>query len=225
MGVVVVVDDGELTNDQAQLADLREKHPLPDDVDDAVVNLAQLAVAMNVSGNTVSKWITAGLPQLEGGGNGREYQFRLADCYAWRMDRDVAEQARRAGADRAASQMALLFQNEDEDSPTAGMTPKAIKEMAEADYAFKRAAEQRGELVRADRVRLLFEDVAILVRQGITSVVDYAEKEYALTPEQVEALQRRMDQILIQMRIDLGAVVTPRGEVQAIRPEQDALNV
>ncbi|MBL3611465.1 hypothetical protein JMM60_22460, partial [Rhodovulum sulfidophilum] len=55
------------------LADLRRLYPLPEGVEDTAMNRAQIARALDVSDNTISKWIAQGMPVLEEGGNGREY--------------------------------------------------------------------------------------------------------------------------------------------------------
>ncbi|OLS45955.1 hypothetical protein BV509_17400, partial [Rhodovulum sulfidophilum] len=144
-------------------ADLRRRYPLPEGVEDAPMNRAQIARALNVSDNTITKWIAQGLPVLEEGGNGREYAFSPADCYAWRMHRDAETRAAKSAADTAAAQLAMAFRNLDEDDANAasGLTARQIAEEAEADYKYQRAAEQRGELTRTARVRDLFEDMLV----------------------------------------------------------------
>ncbi|MCE8421237.1 terminase small subunit, partial [Rhodovulum sulfidophilum] len=72
---------------------------------DTAMNRAQIARALDVSDNTISKWIAQGMPVLEEGGNGREYAFSPADCYAWRRHRDAETRAAKAAADRPASRL------------------------------------------------------------------------------------------------------------------------
>ncbi|MBK5924772.1 hypothetical protein CCR90_13540 [Rhodovulum sulfidophilum] len=101
------------------LAELRRLYPLPEGVEDTAMNRAQIARALDVSDNTISKWIAQGMPVLEEGGNGREYAFSPADCYAWRRHRDAEARAAKAAADRSASQLAMAFRNLDEEDANA----------------------------------------------------------------------------------------------------------
>ncbi|HGG04736.1 MAG TPA: hypothetical protein ENK28_04705 [Aliiroseovarius sp.] len=200
------------------LTDLRAKYPLPDGVSDAVVNRAQLAVALAVSENTITKYMSqadGGMPVLSVGGNGREYEFQLADCYAWRMARDEEARRQKAAGDQAALQLALAFRNDDEALVNSGervLSAKDIRAESEADLQRNKAAELRGELVRASRVREAFEDMMVAFRITITTVVDYSEMEFGLTPEQVEKLQRRCDAVLVQARTELSKVMGNNGQ-------------
>lgn len=221
---------GPIDNRDAELAELRRRYPLPAGVEDAVVNRSQLAVAMNVSENTITKWIAAGMPLQEAGGNGREYSFALSDCYAWRMERDDQLRAQKDAADRSAAQLALAFRNagdEDEDGAPAQLTARQILEEAEADYKYQRAAEQRGELVRTSRVRDLFEDTLVEFRTAISTLVDFAEMEFSLDPEQVDRLEKRCDNALVQARVNLSNAIGRGAEqpVEMRRGDQDQLPI
>ncbi|BAQ69433.1 hypothetical protein NHU_02281 [Rhodovulum sulfidophilum] len=187
------------------LADLRRLYPLPEGVEDTAMNRAQIARALDVSDNTISKWIAQGMPVLEEGGNGREYAFSPADCYAWRRHRDAETRAAKAAADRSASQLAMAFRNLDEEdaNASAGLTAKQIAEEADADYRYQRAAEQRGELTRTARVRDLFEDMLVEFRRTITTLVDYCEMEFSLDPEETAKLEARCDGALVRARGNL----------------------
>lgn len=195
-------------------------HPLPEGITDEVLNRSQLAVAMQVSDNTISKYLSRGMPCLSQGGNGKDYEFQLSHCYAWRMAEDADLAAKKAKGDDVARQMALHFRNDDEEIEDSApvLTAKEIKEESEADYARNKAAEARRDLVRRHRVDELFETVLIEFRTQITTLVDFAEMEFSLTPEQVEKIQTRCDSTLVQARVNLQSVtgtvieipVTPR---------------
>lgn len=202
--------------DDLDLEKLTAAHPLPDGVEDVVVNRTQLGIALSVSENTISKYISQGLPVLTVGGNGKEYEFQLSDCYAWRCARDEDARTQKSAGDHAAAQLALTFRNHDdsETAPSSELTAKQIIEEAEADYKYQRAAEQRGELVRASRVRDLFEDTLVEFRTTITTVVDFAEMEFGLKPDQVDKLERRCNNALVQARVNLGKL-TALGAEQA----------
>lgn len=196
----------------------RREYPLPDDIPDQVVNRATLARGLDVSENTVSKYLADGMPCLTVGGNGRDYEFQLGDCYAWRMARDADLAAKRRAGDAAAAQLALVFRNDDEGgaSETAGLSAREIAEESDADFRRHRAAEQRRELVRTSRVRELFEDVLVEFRTQVTTLVDFSELEFSLTPDQVEVLERRCDNALMQARQKLEQKLGD-GEVTPLR--------
>ncbi|WP_237400491.1 terminase small subunit [Rhodovulum visakhapatnamense] len=210
MRVVVVMPE-------IDTADLRRRYPLPEGVEDAPMNRAQIARALNVSDNTITKWIAQGLPVLEEGGNGREYAFSPADCYAWRMHRDAETRAAKSAADTAAAQLAMAFRNLDEDdaNAAAGLTARQIAEEAEADYKYQRAAEQRGELTRTARVRDLFEDMLVEFRRTVTTLVDYCEMEFSLDPEETAKLESRCDGALMRARSNL-EIAIGRGAAETV---------
>lgn len=204
----------DLTETGFDLARAMKAHPLPEDIEDTELNRSQLALAMDVSDNTITKWLTRGMPCVTPGGNGRDYVFSLAECYAWRREIEEADRASRNKADEAARQMALLFRNEDDDGAAGGeqefLTARQRIEESEAAYKEMRAAELRGDLVRVHRVRDLFEDVLVQMRTQVVALVDYAEIEFGLTPDQVEAMQRRCDETLVSARHDLSNLIEER---------------
>jgi len=153
------------------------------------------------------------MPCLQEGGNGRDYEFQLGDCYAWRMARLEADRAEKARADAAAAQLALTFANDDALDPSeARLSPKEIREQSEAQLLRMKAAEARGDLVRAERVRGLFEEVLERVRVTLITLPDFAEREFGLPPAQVEALERRVFGAMTDLRQELHTL-TAAGEV------------
>lgn len=203
-------------------------HPLPDGQPDAILNRAQLAIALGVSENTVTKYITQGMPVMTEGANGQAYEFQLSECYAWRMWRDDETRRTKAVGDAAARQMAMLFRNtEDDEDDAPFMSARQIAEESDADYRRQRAAELRGELVRTAKMRTLIEDILMEFRTSVTTLVDYCEIEFGLTPEQTDKLQRRCDQVLVQSRLRMSEdLAAPAGDVAALgRGEQESLPV
>ena len=196
--VVVVMDDAELNI-------LRGKYPLPEEVEDAVLNRSQLALALGVSDNTVTKYLGKGLPCVSQGGNGRDYEFQLSDCYAWRRSQDEEATAKKLAGDRIAAQMALHFRGEDPDlEPDEPiLSAKEIRAEADADYHRNRAAELRRELTRVSAVREMVETMIVDFRTQITALVDFAEMEFGLSPGEVDKFQRRCDGALMQARQEM----------------------
>lgn len=199
------------------LEDALRQYPLPEGVPDETVNRTQCAVALKVSEPIITKYLEQGLPVLERGSNGQAYKFQLSHVFAWKMHRDETRRAEREASDRAAAQLAMAFRNDDdEDMPDTVLSADQIIKESQADYARNRAAELRRELVRAARVTELFEDVLIQVRTQFVSLVDFAEMEFSLTPEQVRTMQLRCDSTLVQMRQEFSQVCP--GEVSKLPP-------
>lgn len=188
--------------------------PLPDGMQDGVLNRAQLAVAFTVSENTITKWMQQGMPVLSAGQNGVAYEFVLSHCHAWRMQREEALRRERARGDQLAAQAALAFRNleSDQAEEEATLTAKDVSEWAEAEYKRNRAAEQRGDLIRVDRVRQAVEEMLTAVRTAVYTLPDYAEREFGLTPGQVAKMQTRCDEVLVEMRNGIERNVIAAGQ-------------
>lgn len=127
------------------------RYPLPEGVEDVVMNRGTIAKAHGVSENIIMKYLEQGMPVLSKGSNGQAYEFLPSECCAWKMHRDAELADRREAGDRAAAQMSLMFRNDDEDEASTGpvLTAEQIIKESQADYQRNKAAEQRHELVRA----------------------------------------------------------------------------
>ncbi|WP_406736669.1 DUF1441 family protein [Thioclava sp. GXIMD4215] len=187
-------------------------YPLPDGLSDGVMNRAQLAIAFNVSENSVTKWVGQGMPVLTAGQNGVSYEFQLSHCYAWRMARDEQSRATKASRDAHAMQASLAFRNLDseQEEEEGGLTAKQLREWSEAEYHRNRVAEQRGELVRAVKVSELLEDLIGVVATALGTMPDHLERDLGLGVEEVSKVEARCDQVVMKMRnmIDLSIMGT-----------------
>lgn len=202
--------------------------PLPEGAVDGLLNRAQLATAFGVSENTISKWMTLGMPVSAAGQNGVAYEFRLSHCWAWKQDRDAATRAARDRGDALAAQAAMAFRNLDEDQAEeeATLTADEIRKWADAEYARNKVAEQRGNLVRRDRMNDLLEDVLVAFQGSMQNLPDFCEREFGLTPAQVEVLQGRVDEVLVDARKRMDRAMQVTGAVVPItRGEQGTLGI
>lgn len=192
-----------ITLDDGEVLDL-SRYPLPEGVEDEVFNIQLMAKAMNTSTVTINKWIDAGMPVEQRGGNGKSYELRFAHCYAWRHWRDGKEQAQaRAKADSAA-QKAMLFVGENDDSaPETKLTAKEIREWSEAMIIRDKAALGRGELVKRGDVQQTLEGILGTVRNTITNLPDWLEQEFSLSPRQADRAQTYADGLLDELRQQL----------------------
>lgn len=178
------------------------RFPLPEGVEDGVLNRAQLALAFNMSENTISKWVLQGMPVQAAGQNGVAYEFCLSHCWAWKQSRDEEAMAAKRRGDQLATQAALAFRNldADEDEANSHMTAAEVRAWAEAEYHRNRAAEQRGELMRTSRVQQAVEDLIVAFGTAMDTLPDWAELEFGLTPDQVQQLQDKADAIRQEAR-------------------------
>lgn len=215
IGVVVVDDEIELPNGSKISV---RNYPLPEGVEDDTFNRAQLARALGVSENTVGKWIADGLPVEETGGQGRDYAIVLSKAYAWKVGRQSFEDNLKRSKDEKAQQVRMAFlaadPSQDED---ALLGAKELKELAEARYARNRAAEQQRDLVRVTEVQAMLEKMLIAFSRGQQTLPDFCETEFGLLPSQVEALEKRCDAVLQEVKMVIAGFVAPDAEVQEMR--------
>lgn len=193
------------------------RFPLPDGVadDGTPLNRAQLARALNVTENTVTKWLSQGMPALSVGQNGVAYEFRLSHCWAWRQARDEKVRDAKLRGDQLAAQAALAFRNLDDDhaEEEGGLTADDLRKWSEAEYHRNRVAEQRGDSVRADRTRALMEDLLVAFGTAMDNLPDFAEMNFGLSAAQVAQVESYCDQVreearrMLEDRLDRGATV------------------
>jgi len=217
-----------ITLDDGSVLDLA-RYPLPDGVEDdgTPLNRVQLARAFSVSENTITKWVSLGMPVLSGGQNGVSYEFSLRQCYAWRQSREERLQAAKARGDHLAAQAALAFRNLDDDQAEeeAALTADELRKWSEAEYHRNRVAEQRGDLVRADRMRAALDDILITFGSAMETLPDFAEMEFSISPDQVEKLKKRCDQTRDEVRQKIEALFARSGTVIALGTRQGELSV
>ncbi|OWJ69832.1 hypothetical protein CDV50_16055 [Haematobacter massiliensis] len=218
MSYVITLSDGEMLDVSAW--------PLPDGVDDGVLNRAQLAKAFRVTENTITKWLGLGMPALSEGQNGVAYEFQLSHCYAWRQHRDEKARAAKQRGDHLAAQAALAFRNLDEDQAEeeAELTADDLRKWSEAEYHRNRVAEQRGDLIRADRVRAVLEEIFVAFGAQMETLPDFAEMEFGLTAAQVSKMEARCEQLRIDVRGRIEKLLT-RGAVVSLGDRQAEMEV
>lgn len=201
--------------------------PLPEGVEDGVLNRTQLARAFAVTENTVTKWVGQGMPVLAEGQNGVAYEFQLSHCHAWRQDRDARTRANKARGDQIAAQAALLFRNldADQEEAEAGLSADDVRKWSEAEYARNRLAEQRADLVRADRTRTVMEEVLVEFGAALDTLGDFMEVEFGLAPEQVTKVVARTDEVRIKAKAKIEALLARPAAVMTIGARQGEMSV
>jgi len=182
-------------------------HPLPEGVPDADMNQTEIAAALNVSVNTVGKFVARSVlaeewenegqfPVIEQGGMGRAYVIRLSHAWAWSQHRSASEADRDRRSRQAIEAMQATFLGIDLDDQGAVLDPKTRRAMAEADILHSKAAALRRRLVELEEMTELLESVFGIVRDGIEAMPDRLERELGLKPEQVSRVVRIGDDVL-----------------------------
>ncbi|MEP2782333.1 MAG: DUF1441 family protein [Pseudoruegeria sp.] len=172
------------------LAGWLREYPMPAGVPDADMNQEELGLALDVSVNTIGKWVREGMPVVQEGGAGKAYVLRLSHCFAWKKARDEAETARSKHNRQAIEKMQASFLGLDVDDSGVQLTAKQRKELADADFAHSRAAKARRTLVPLQEVVDLLESVLKATRDSMEILPDRLERELGLEAEQIEIVKR-----------------------------------
>ncbi len=185
------------------------KYPMPKGQPDALVNKKLLAAALDVSATTIDSWLLQGLPYQTKGTNGAAYQFRLSVAFAWRADRETAEEAERRHSEEAAAQLRMtLAGGSAQDAERARLSPKQQKEVLEVEYQYMRAARERRELIPANEVAETCEKAFVVIRDGFDAFPDELGRELNLTAEQIETVQGITDEVLREAAQELEKILT-----------------
>ena len=194
----------------------KDQFPLPDGVDDQVLNRAQLARALDKTVVTVDDYVAKGMPVEEKGSNGQAYKFQLSRCWAWLRERDTAEAERNEAAERAVGQMRLaLLGGEDGDSEQA-LSPKDRAALYESEHRYMQAAQLRGELVRRGDMVDLLERVFAIVRDSVSALPDRLARECGLSGHQIDRTITACDDLLEETRKTIGGEMLGRPEDEPV---------
>ena len=193
-----MADRQGLTKDD--LANLVAEYPLPDGVPDALLNRQELADFFNVAANTITTWMTAGLPVEKQGTNGQAYEFLASHCWAWKQARDRNEREARSEAQSAIMAMRLALTGGKPGSSIEALSPREKTEAITAQLAYEQFQRTRNELIdRADVVEML-EGIFVLARDVLGSLPDTLERENVITPDHAEKVIALCDDTLDDMR-------------------------
>ena len=185
---------------KAEIRKLVKLHPLPDGVQDAVLNRAELAEFLNTSPNTVSQWLRDGLPALRMGTNGQAYEFKASQCWAWKKHRDALDQAERTTAQEAITAIRLHLTGGKGGDSIEALPPKERREIYELQAAHEKWLRERNQTLPREEVEDLVEQLMRLFRDGVTAFADMMERRAKLSPEQTETLLGSGDDFLEEMQ-------------------------
>lgn len=184
-------------------------HPLPDGKD-MDMNMSELATVFGVSTNTVKSWLTQAdgrMPCVVRGGNGREYVLRLSWCYAWREHQDALKKNRAQDLARLQGQ---LFGAAPEEADK-GLSPKQVREVAEAKIKHAEAAKMLGTLTELEDSYRLFDQVFVKFRNSAMGMSDRLERELGLSAPQARQVDRAMEEMLTALMEEIEESVIGKG--------------
>ncbi|MBB2841287.1 UNVERIFIED_ORG: phage terminase Nu1 subunit (DNA packaging protein) [Rhizobium etli] len=188
----------ELTESEIQA--LCERYSLPEGVEDCVMSREELAETLQVSLNTVSAWLSKGMPMLQEGGPGRSYELQLSACFAWRQAQKADDDLRSAQVKRAQAAMRLALVGGAAGDTIEALDPKTRREIMAAQIEQERFQRERNQLMRRDDVLEMMELVYGIIRDRMNAAPDLIERRNALEPKLVQELIDACDDIVSDVR-------------------------
>jgi phage terminase Nu1 subunit (DNA packaging protein) len=195
---LVVVVMSNLTESEIQA--LCERYPLPEGVDDCVMSREELAETLQVSLNTVTSWLSKGMPMLQEGGPGKSYELQLSACFAWRQSQKADEDLRSEKVKRAQAAMRLALIGGSAGDTLEALDPKTRREIMAAQIEQERFQRERNQLMRRDDVYEAFEIVYGIIRDQMNAAPDLIERRSALEPKIAQELIDACDAIVAAVR-------------------------
>lgn len=207
-----------------ELAKMLAQFPLPDGVRDLDMNQNEIAEALDVTVNTLGKWLNdETFPVVQRGGMGKAYVLRLSHCWAWKKARDAQEDARKRLTRVNLEKLQASFLGIEIDDQGATLSAKDRRALADADFAHNRAAQMRRQLVRLEELVDMLDSVFGIVRNGIEGMPDRLERELSLKPEEVDLVQRLGSDILEAMVARIEEAELRERDIADIAPENRLL--
>lgn len=192
--------------DWAELESWLAAHPLPEGVEDLDMNLAELASVIDKSTNAITTWLKQRdnpLPCVSRGGNGREYVLRFSWYHAWKEQGE----AQKKDKDQALSRLQGQLFGVEPDRAEQGLSPKQVREVAEAKIKHAEASKMLGTLTELEDVYRLFDQVFVKFRNGAMGMSDRLERELGLSAPQARQVDRAMEEMLTSLIEEIGESV------------------
>ena len=182
---------------QAELAIVEpDKYPLPEGIEDIVVNREELSQGLRVTTPTIDAFRKLGMPVLSTGSNGKSYEFQLSACWAWVQKRKALKQQKTDIKKTILHQLALELVGGELDEEEF-LTPRQKRELYETELAFMKAAEERGDLIRRSEVAELISVLLQIYRNAICAMPDRLGRVCGLKPDQIAVAATACDEMLI----------------------------
>lgn len=181
---------------------LCKRYPLPEGVEDCPMSREELAETLEVSLNTVTAWLSKGMPMAQEGGNGKAYELQLSACFAWRQAQKADEDLRSEKVKRAQAAMRLALVGGSAGDTIEALDPKTRREIIAAQIEQERFQRDRNQLMRRDDVHETFEVVYGIIRDRMNAAPDLIERRSALVahPKIVADLIDTCDDVVSDVR-------------------------
>jgi phage terminase Nu1 subunit (DNA packaging protein) len=179
-----------------QIADIVARFPLPEGVPDVVLNKRDLADFFAVSIPTIDAWISAGLPALVEGTNGRSWEFRTSVAWAWKCARDEGDRIKTSEAQAAIAAMRLALVGGKAGDSIQSLAPKERQQLYEVEAAYERLKRERNQSLDRDEVTIVLNDLLRIMRDGVSVLPDTLERVAGLSGKGVDAAVDACDDVL-----------------------------
>lgn len=170
----------------ADIASLVERFPLPEGVPDAVLNKRELTDFFGVSLPTLDAWVMDGMPALSRGTNGREWEFQASAAWAWKCNRDEGERAKSTKAQAAIAAMRLALIGGKSGNSMQSLAPKERQQLYDVEASWEKLKRERNQSLDRDEVVQVLTDLLSMVRDGVSSLPDSLERKLNLDGKGVD---------------------------------------
>ncbi|MDX8513543.1 terminase small subunit [Mesorhizobium captivum] len=170
--------------------ELTKRFPLPEGVPDAILNKGEVAQFFGVSLPTVDAWLRDGMPWVSEGTNGRAWEFRASEVWAWRQSIIAHEETRSAEAQAAIEAMRLKLIGGQAGDTLRALPPRERQQIYDVELAHRRLMAESNRLIEREVVLEHLQDLLSLMRDTVTGLSDRLDREASLNSKQVEAVDR-----------------------------------
>lgn len=179
-------------------------------LDDVVYfNRQEIADLIGVTVVTIDRWIAAGMPVEETGGNGRPYRIDPEAVISWRKDRDAEEQKRAEAVEQRKRDLQDSFDlrgGSAEGADALNLSERARYYEAEAQRI--KVAKLRGELIEVSRLQVSIDRLFGFLADQIQALPDRLERDCGLPPEAVELVVKTVNEWQEQLADDTATMIT-----------------
>lgn len=204
MGAPVMPDGTQQV--EATAADATSASITPAAASEHIRNLTETAAFFKRSVPTVREWIRAGAPVVEGGSPGVEYRLDLREVAEWLDARRADEAAAAAERQAADQQLAMELFGDDllrPDGARDGLSPKAIRELADAQKHLMLVEQQRRNLVKADAMALTLSAAFRRLADRLAMLPDALQRDHGLAADAANAVAEAVDDALNDLADEL----------------------
>jgi len=185
---------------ESEIQALIERYPLPAGVEDCIMTREELAEPFDVSTNTITAWISKGMPVLQEGGQGKAYELQLSACWAWRQAQKADENLQSEKVKRVQAALRLALVGGGAGDSIEALDPKTRKEILAVQMEQERFQRERNQLMRRDDVHDAFEIVFGIIRDRMNAAPDVIERKHALEPKLVQSMIDIFDDVVADVR-------------------------